>query len=273
MIIVVEKGVLKEVNVDYEKDIGVKEFAIPDGVAILADESLAHLPLEVEMLYIPKSVKKIHEGAFFGEGSNWENLKNIIVEEGNKNYKSQTGCLIDINSNTVILGTENAIIPNGIEKIGVYAFRQRAGLTEITIPESVKEVDLQAFACCNNLKKVTVLGEKTNLDYLCFILDTAIEEFNLPEKADYEFIDGCLVKKSCETLLMLTEKGEIPKNIVTIWTWACARYCKDVVVPETVVSFAENAFLLLGGGKLKVKKDSPAHKYAVENELNYEIIR
>ena len=272
MKIVVEKGVLINVEVDYEKDINVKEFAIPDGVVELADECLAHLPIEVETLYIPKSVENIEEGALFGEVGNWERLKNIIVEDGNKNYKSETGCLIDIKNNSVILGTEKAVIPDGIEKIGFFAFRQRENLTEITIPASVKEVDLQAFACCRNLKKVTVLGERTNLDYLCFISSYNIEEFNLPEKSDYEFVDGCLVKKSCETLLLLTENGEIPKNIVKIWTWACVRYFKDVVVPETVVAFAENAFLILGGNKLKVKKDSPAHKYAVENNINYEEI-
>ena len=272
MKIVVEKGVLINVEVDYEKDINIKEFAIPDGVVELADESLAHLPLGVETLYIPKSVDKIHEGALFGETSNWENLKNIIVEEGNCNYKSETGCLIDISANTVILGTDNAIIPNGIEKIGVYAFRQRENLTEITIPASVKEVDCQAFACCYNLKKVTVLGEWTNLDYLCFISDTAIEEFNLPEKSDYEFVKGCLVKKSCETLLLLTHNGEIPKNIVKIWTWACVRHFNDVVVPDTVVDFAENAFLLLGGGKLIAKKGSKAIEYAKKNNINYEEI-
>ena len=272
MKIVVEKGVLINVEVDYEKDINVKEFAIPDGVVELENESLAHLPMEVETLYIPKSVVKIEEGALFVEVSNWERLKNIIVEDGNKKYRGETGCLIDIKNNTVILGTENAVIPNGIEKIGVYAFRQRENLTEITIPATVKEVDLQAFACCNNLKKVIVLGERTNLDYLCFISSFNIEEFSLPEKSDYEFVDGCLVKKSCETLLLLTENGKIPKNIVKIWTWACVRYFKDVVVPETVVAFAENAFLILGGNKLKVKKDSPAHKYAVENKLPYEEI-
>jgi hypothetical protein len=228
--------------------------------------------MEVETFYIPSSVEEIAEGALFGESGNWENLKNIIVEEGNPNYKSQDGCLIDIKNNTVILGTANAVIPDGIEKIGFFAFRQRENLTEITIPASVKEVDMQAFACCRNLKKVTVLGERTNLDYLCFISSFNIEEFNLPEKSDYEFVDGCLVKKSCETLLLLTEKGEIPKNIVTIWSWACVRYFKDVVVPDTVVAFAENAFLILGGNKLKVKKDSPAYKHAIENNLNYEII-
>ena len=272
MKIIVENGVLLDVEVDYEKDVDVKEFAIPDGVKKLENQSLAYLPTEVERLYIPSSVEEIQEGALFGDAGIWENLKTIIVAEGNKNYKSERGCLIDVKNNTVILGTENAVIPNGIEKIGLYAFRQRENLTEITIPASVKEVDLQAFACCNNLKKVTVLGERTNLDYLCFISSFNIEEFNLPEKSDYEFVDGCLVKKSCETLLLLTEKGKIPNNIVKIWSWSCIRYFKDIEVPKSVVSFAENAFLLLGGGKLISKKGSPAIEYAKQNNINYKEI-
>ena len=32
------------------------------------------------------NVEKIEEGALFGEAGNWERLKNIIVENGNKNY-------------------------------------------------------------------------------------------------------------------------------------------------------------------------------------------
>ena len=268
MKIVFENGVLVEVKFnDYSEE--VKEFCIPDGVIRLADESLAYLPMGVETLYIPSSVEEITEEALFGEVPNWESLKTIIVEEGNKNYKSEKGCLIDVKNNTVILGTENAIIPNGIEKIGFFAFRQRENLTEITIPASVKEVDMQAFACCRNLKKVTVLGENTNIDKLCFIADVAIEEFNLPKNSNYEFVNGALVKKSCKTLLLLTEKGEISKDVKSIESCACVRYFKDVIVPKTVIDFGENAIMLFGGGKIISEKDSPVIKYAKKNNLNY----
>ena len=64
MKIIVENGVLLDVEVDYEKDDGAKEFTIPDGVVRLENESLAHLPWRVETLYIPSSVEEISEGAF-----------------------------------------------------------------------------------------------------------------------------------------------------------------------------------------------------------------
>lgn len=271
MKIVVENGVLVNVEVDYEKDIGVKEFAIPDGVTELANESLAHMPLEIETLYIPKSVKKIEEGALFGEGGNWEKLKNIIVEEDNKNYKSESGCLIDIKNKKVLLGTWNAKIPEGIEKIGIYAFREREDLTEIVIPDSVKEIDVQAIACCHNLRKVTVLGKDTNLDNVCFTADTAIEEFNLHKDSNYEFVEGCLIRKSDNALLMITDNGKIPSSVKRAELASIVRYFKDIEIPESIEEIV-GMVIVLGGGKLKVKKDSAAHKYAVENNLPYEEI-
>ena len=272
MRIVVENQVLVNVEVDYEKDSCIKEFAVPSGVKKLASGSLAYLPLEIESLYIPASVEEIPSSALFSQGGNYENLKTIVVENGNKNYKSQTGCLIDLRENSVILGAENAIIPDGIEKIEFYAFREREKLTEITIPQSVKVVDRQAFACCRNLKKVTILGAETNIDNLCFISDVNIEEFNLPKNSDYEFVNGCLVKKPCETLLMITDSGIIPENIVRIETLSCVRYFKDLLIPKTVVGFGESAILLLGGGKVKVKKDSKAFEYVQKNDIRYEEI-
>lgn len=268
---VIDRNVLKEIKIDYQKD-DVKNLIIPNGVEVLQEGALCYIPLGLESIYIPKSVRKVPTNALFSEVSCFDSLKTIIVEDGNENYKSESGCLIDINANAVILGAENAVIPNGIESIGFYAFRQRENLTEITIPATVKEIGPQAFACCQNLKKVTVLGDRTNIDNFCFIADTNIEEFNLPKNSDYEFIQGSLVKKSCETLLMITENGEIPSNVIKLAPFSCVRYFKDLIVPETVVGLEENAFLLLGGGKLKVKKGSKAYDYAIKNNLIFEEI-
>ena len=71
---------------------------------------------------------------------------------------------------------------------------------------------------------------------------------------------------------MITENGEIPSNVKKAEPFSIIRYFKDVVVPETVVAFAENAFLLLGGGKIISKKGSQAIEYAIENNINYEEI-
>ena len=81
-----------------------------------------------------------------------------------------------------------------------------------------------------------------------------------------------MVKKSCETLLLVTHLGEIPNNIVKLASLSCVRYFNDIVVPETVVGFGDNAFVLFGGSKIISLKDSEAIKFAKANGLKYEEI-
>lgn len=49
------------------------------------------------------------------------------------------------------------------EAIGKGAFENCVGLTDITIPASITEVQTSAFSDCANLKKVTVLGNVKTL--------------------------------------------------------------------------------------------------------------
>lgn len=63
------------------------------------------------------------------------------------------------------------IIGDNIEKIGEYAFFS-SGLKEITIPESVKEIDKCAFDMCESLEKITLEGfTKLNDNVFGYFLD------------------------------------------------------------------------------------------------------
>lgn len=68
-------------------------------------------------------------------------------------------------------------IPNSVSKIGKYAFR-RTGISNIELPESVKEVELGAFELCTNLIEVAVKGEKVPLvERDAFIACENLEKF------------------------------------------------------------------------------------------------
>lgn len=54
------------------------------------------------------------------------------------------------------------IIPDTVNKIGKYAFR-RTGITNIKLPESVKEIELGAFEWCSDLIEVSINGNKIPL--------------------------------------------------------------------------------------------------------------
>ena len=56
------------------------------------------------------------------------------------------------------------VIPNGVTRIGSYAFRNCTGLTSITIPNSVTSIWQQAFYGCTGLTSITYTGTKAQWD-------------------------------------------------------------------------------------------------------------
>ena len=170
---------------------------IPNGLSTIENEVFSGC--KIASITIPNSVTTIGENAF--EGCRPTSLtipKNVVsiasssfsrcpytltaiqVESGNTMYDSRENCNALINSadNTLILGCQNTIIPNNVEKIGDYAFSSCRGLTSIDIPNSVKSIGDGAFSSCEKLESVnisngvTIIGE--HAFYWCNELKTVI---------------------------------------------------------------------------------------------------
>ena len=95
---------------------------------------------------IPNSVASI--GSFVFEGCS--NLTSITVESGNAKYDSRNDCnaIIETETNTLVCGCQNTIIPNNVTSIGNGAFSGCSGLTSVDIPESVTTIGNSAFLYC-----------------------------------------------------------------------------------------------------------------------------
>lgn len=120
---------------------GLGEFRIPDGVERISSECF-NVMRGIETVYIPASVTEISEGAFFSTFD----LKEIIVDEANRNYKSENGLLLS-KDGTLLLAWPDGIecsefvIPDGVDRIGEYLFYGRVdGAYTVVLPESVKEI-------------------------------------------------------------------------------------------------------------------------------------
>lgn len=113
----------------------------------------------LKSIHIPASVKKIHDGAFFG----CANLESITVSEDNKYFSTSDDhkVLFADKGKTVVFCSptldENCyVIPQKVKKIGYGAF-YGTRFEKIIIPETVITIEDRAFEFCENLNNIVVI--------------------------------------------------------------------------------------------------------------------
>lgn len=144
---------------------------------------------------IPDSVTNIGYGAF----SCCKSLTNIQVNENNKNYCSVDGSLFNKAKTTLIRyasekDDSSYIIPNGVTRIGEWAFSSRTNLTSVTIPDSVTRIDDNAFSFCSGLTSITIPGGVTRIGEWAFSDCTSLSIITIPDSVTYigyKAFDGC----------------------------------------------------------------------------------
>ena len=139
-----------------------------------------------------------------------------------------------------------AVVSDGITTVEDEAFYEFSDLIAIELPGSVTTIGSNAFSGCDKLENVIISD-------------------NVTEISDDTF-------SYCRKLKKIT----IPEGVVKIGDrafYGCASLT-DVTISESVREFGWNIF---GGFSSKefvlhVHKDSPAMQYAINNNLNYEVI-
>ena len=133
---------------------GLTSVEIPNSVTSIGDRSFYDCA-GLTSIEIPGSVCSIGVSAFYNCS---RSLISIHVESDNPKYDSRNECnaLIESETNTLILGCQNTVIPNSITAIGKYAFQNCWNLTSIEIPCSVTSVGVGAFSNCTSLKRVDI---------------------------------------------------------------------------------------------------------------------
>ena len=83
-----------------------------------------------------------------------------MVDDDNSVYDSRDNCnaIIKTDTNTLMFGCKNTIIPDSVTSIDDRAFAGCTGLTNITIPDSVTSIGYYAFRVCSNLISITCLA-------------------------------------------------------------------------------------------------------------------
>ena len=176
---------------------------------------------------IPSSITTIGIQVF----SFCSGLTSIQVEAGNAVYDSRNDCnaIIETSTNTLIAGCKNTVIPNTVAFIGNDAFLGCSGLTLITIPNAVTSIGDLAFCGCSGLTLITIPNAVTSIG----------------DDAFY----GCsgLTSIQVETGNTVYDSRNDCNAIIETATNTLIAGCKNTVIPNTVITIGENAFLECSG--------------------------
>ena len=127
----------------------------------------------IEILVIPKSIKYISPGFVTG----CIMLKKIKVSPFSETYCDKNGILFSKDNSILISFPPNYYnsvlahsykVPEGVQKIEKFAFRECNNISQVELPQSVNELGAGAFASCYELKKINLPENLEIIGEACF---------------------------------------------------------------------------------------------------------
>ncbi|MBQ9372485.1 MAG: leucine-rich repeat domain-containing protein [Thermoguttaceae bacterium] len=174
-----------------------------------------------------------------------EDCKKLVIPSnigGKKVVKIGDNAFKDCSSLT------NVVIPDSVKEIGDEAFSNCYSLTSVVIPESVRKIGNYAFADCFSLINVVIPEGVEEIAHGAFSGSSALIEV-APNNSTYSSENGVLFDKNKEKLLHVPdneifESYSIPENVKEICDMAfesCSSLT-NVVIPEGVKKISNGAF-------------------------------
>lgn len=203
-------------------------------------------------------------------GESFYNLKAINVSSGNKAYSSVDGVLFNKAKTELLIyprvkTNTSYTVPNGVTKIGRFAFYYCKSLESVSFPNSLVIIAGCAFSECYKLDNITLPKNLTTIDISAFAGCESLKGITIPDSVQtigFEAFERCLqltnvvlpknisviepsTFRSCCNLKSIT----IPSGVKSIRYEAFA-YCENltnIFIPSSVTTIEEGAFRYCSG--------------------------
>ena len=204
-------------------------------------------------VYVPSTVKDIGDSAFFG----CNNLDRVSIQGGNLKIGNRAfaGCIslkrVVFNGAAAELGdyafwdcSKIAIYyTQNVTAIGECAFIG-SGLSGELDLRGVKNIKSGAFNGCE-ITSITIGKNLSEIGPSAFFNCDDLNEIKLSDENDeYVYVDGCLIRRSDNTLVLGLASAVIPETVVSIGDYAFAyrKNLSEIAIPSSVTAIGSYAF-------------------------------
>jgi hypothetical protein len=147
---------------------------LPDSVQRIGHNSFAFTALT--NVSIPSSVTQIEGDTFYACSS----LEGIVVDSLNPSYTNRDGVLFSKDLSLLVAyppgKSGSYTIPDGVTRIGEFAFAACRNLTNITISSSVTNIGFWSFSQCENIRRITLPKSVGYINNQAFQMCTLLRE-------------------------------------------------------------------------------------------------
>ena len=217
----------------------LNSITLPSTVNSIGDLSFSYSALS--SFVIPASVQTIGESAFIGSSD----LTDLQVASGNLRYRMQGQFMMSVDNKRLVavqypLPSE-LTIPDGVEYIGDYMFKEEKALNKVVLPNSCKRIGEESFAYCVNITDFDFGAGLESIGTQGLRECTSLTSVSLPATIKSIALQSFL---RCYALTYVT----LPEGLQTIGP-SSFDFCtslKSVDIPNSVTSINFDSFYAWG---------------------------
>ena len=226
--------------------IGRKPVVSIAGRAFNASKTLA-------AVYVPSTVKDIGDSAFFG----CNNLDRVSIQGGNLKIGNRAFADCRSLKRVVFNGAAAGLGDYAFwdcSKIAIYYTQNVTAIGECAFLGSglsgeldlrgVKNIKSGAFNGCE-ITSITIGKNLSEIGPSAFFNCDDLNEIKLSDENDeYVYVDGCLIRRSDNTLVLGLASAVIPETVVSIGDYAFAyrKNLSEIAIPSSVTAIGSYAF-------------------------------